>query len=118
MAVAHAQPRARGSPAACQLTPRLCTRGWLASCAGPLAWPIVDRRHAEGEEGSGVDAGEGEGEEEEEQAFSPERGNVAFGSAYDGWAFRIDQFAGGLPASVMPRAAMCLQPAGLWDAGG
>lgn len=33
------------------------------------------------------------GEEEEEQAFSPERGNVAFGSAYDGWAFRIDQFA-------------------------
>lgn len=32
-------------------------------------------------------------EEEEEQAFSPERGNVAFGSAYDGWAFRIDQFA-------------------------
>ena len=29
----------------------------------------------------------------EQVIFSPERGNVVFGSAYDGWAFRIDQFA-------------------------
>ena len=25
--------------------------------------------------------------------FRPSRGNVAFGSAHDGWAFRLDQFA-------------------------
>lgn len=55
-------------------------------------------RHADG--GADADteaeaAGRGgeAAEEEDEQAFSPERGNVAFGSAHDGWAFRIDQFA-------------------------
>lgn len=53
------------------------------------------RRLAEGGEGGADDEvhpGEEE-EEEEEQAFAPERGNVVFGSAYDGWAFRINQFA-------------------------
>lgn len=30
---------------------------------------------------------------EEAWRYSPERGNVAFGSAYHGWAFRIDTFA-------------------------
>jgi ribosome assembly protein 1 len=35
---------------------------------------------------------EGE-EEDEEDMFSPIKGNVAFASAYDGWAFQIDQFA-------------------------
>lgn len=30
---------------------------------------------------------------EEEMDFSPEKGNVAFASAHDGWAFRVDQFA-------------------------
>lgn len=29
----------------------------------------------------------------DEDVFRPEVGNVAFGSAYDGWAFRVDQFA-------------------------
>ena len=54
----------------------------LAPCA-PL------RRHgAQEEEGE-----EGPEEEEEEQEFSPEKGNVAFASAYDGWAFRLCQFA-------------------------
>lgn len=48
-----------------------------------------ERRRAEGEEGPG-ETGE---EEEEEQEFSPEKGNVAFASAYDGWAFRTSQFA-------------------------
>lgn len=47
----------------------------------------------EEEEEAGQGGNGREEEEEEEQAFSPERGNVAFGSAYDGWAFRIDQFA-------------------------
>ena len=61
------------------------------------------QRLAEGgrEAGAGAHAGEEEvteheheeEEEEEGQTFSPERGNVTFGSAYDGWAFRIDQFA-------------------------
>ena len=55
-------------------------------------------RVADGGGGSDGEAEEqavaaGEEEEEEEAAFSPERGNVAVGSAYDGWAFRIDQFA-------------------------
>ncbi len=43
----------------------------------------------------------GDGEEEagdggapEEDTFRPDRCNVAFGSAHDGWAFRLDQFAG------------------------
>lgn len=32
-------------------------------------------------------------EEDEEDAFSPERGNVVFACALDGWGFRIDHFA-------------------------
>ena len=32
-------------------------------------------------------------DDEERHLFSPERGNVVFASAYDGWAFRVDQFA-------------------------
>ena len=34
-----------------------------------------------------------EDEEEEELELSPEKGNVAFASAHDGWAFRTSQFA-------------------------
>ncbi|EFJ51620.1 hypothetical protein VOLCADRAFT_56931, partial [Volvox carteri f. nagariensis] len=36
---------------------------------------------------------EEEEEEEEGDAFDPVAGSVAFGSAADGWAFRLDQFA-------------------------
>ena len=36
---------------------------------------------------------ESEEEEEGQDVFAPERGNVAFGSAHDGWAFHIPQFA-------------------------
>ena len=32
-------------------------------------------------------------EEEDEDLFSPSKGNVAFASAHDGWAFRLTQFA-------------------------
>lgn len=32
-------------------------------------------------------------EENEEDIFQPSKGNVAFGSAHDGWAFTLDQFA-------------------------
>lgn len=32
-------------------------------------------------------------DEDDEDYFSPEKGNVAFGSAFDGWAFTIQQFA-------------------------
>jgi len=35
--------------------------------------------------------------------FSPERGNVAFASAFDGWGFRIDQFAAGRDLSSWRR---------------
>ena len=60
-----------------------------------------------GGEGGGGQAGDEPAEEEEEddeaQELSPAKGNVAFGSAYDGWAFRIGQFAelyaGGLRGS-------------------
>lgn len=41
--------------------------------------------------GSG-DAAEGP-DQDEEDIFQPSKGNVAFGSASDGWAFRLDQFA-------------------------
>jgi ribosome assembly protein 1 len=49
-------------------------------------------------------------EEEEEQQFSPEKGNVAFTSAADGWGFRTSDFAAmcaaklGGKASVLERA--------------
>ncbi|GFH18734.1 Tr-type G domain-containing protein, partial [Haematococcus lacustris] len=32
-------------------------------------------------------------EQEEADVFDPVRCNVAFGSAHDGWAFRLDQFS-------------------------
>jgi ribosome assembly protein 1 len=32
-------------------------------------------------------------EQQEEDAFAPARCDVAFGSAQDGWAFTLDQFA-------------------------
>lgn len=38
-------------------------------------------------------AADGLEEEEEEAAFSPEKGNIVFASAYDGWGFRTSQFA-------------------------
>ncbi|KAL3681346.1 hypothetical protein R1sor_024302 [Riccia sorocarpa] len=53
-----------------------------------------------------------EEEEDEEDAFAPERGNVAFGSAGDGWAFRIDQFAD-LYAAKLGASAKALKKA-LW----
>ena len=45
-------------------------------------------------EARGEKAAEAEGRAEaEEDYFNPVKGNVAFGSAYDGWAFTIQQFA-------------------------
>ena len=49
-------------------------------------------------------------EEDEDREFSPEKGNVAFASAHDGWAFRVGQFADlyeaklGFKASTLIRA--------------
>ena len=34
-----------------------------------------------------------EADQDEEDVFQPSKGNVAFGSAADGWGFRLDQFA-------------------------
>ncbi len=51
-----------------------------------------------------------EPEEDEDMEFSPEKGNVAFASAHDGWAFRVGQFADlyeaklGFKASALIRA--------------
>ena len=36
---------------------------------------------------------EAEAADDEADTFQPSRCNVAFGSAHDGWAFRLDQFA-------------------------
>lgn len=42
----------------------------------------------------GEDASQQQGDSEDEQdVFQPMQCTVAFGSAYDGWAFRLDQFA-------------------------
>jgi hypothetical protein len=35
----------------------------------------------------------GSDDDDEEDVFQPQKGNVAFGSAADGWAFSLDQFA-------------------------
>lgn len=51
-------------------------------------------------------------EEDEEDTFSPEKGNVAFASAADGWAFRIEEFAG-LYASKLGASKVSLKKA-LW----
>ncbi|BEI84129.1 hypothetical protein CcaverHIS002_0407330 [Cutaneotrichosporon cavernicola] len=44
-------------------------------------------------EGDGDDEHEFEEREDEDIYFSPERGNVLFASALDGWAFRLGKFA-------------------------
>ncbi|GIL67389.1 hypothetical protein Vafri_20793, partial [Volvox africanus] len=50
-----------------------------------------------GDDGGGGGGGGGTGpsgcEDDEADAFDPVLGSVAFGSAADGWAFRLDQFA-------------------------
>jgi ribosome assembly protein 1 len=51
-------------------------------------------RQAEGEEMNGEDdEGNYEEKEDEDLYFAPERGNVLFASAIDGWAFRLGKFA-------------------------
>ena len=74
---------------------RHCQQAFSPASASPTTPPCCRGGDDSGDEGGpGEAAAAAEEEEEEEpQAFSPERGNVAFGSAYDGWAFRIDQFA-------------------------
>ena len=47
--------------------------------------------------------------DDEDIYFAPEKGNVVLASAYDGWAFRVDQFAGlyeqklGIKASLLKK---------------
>jgi ribosome assembly protein 1 len=56
---------------------------------------VVDRetrRHEMQKEAETVIEGEEE-EDDEDIYFSPEKGNVVFSSAIDGWAFRVGQFA-------------------------
>eukprot|EP00897_Mesotaenium_endlicherianum_P004474 jgi/Mesen1/4054/ME000213S03084 len=65
----------------------------------------------DGEEDKEREEEEGE-EEEEEDAFAPEKGNVVFASAMDGWAFRLDHFAR-LYSRKMGASAPALQRA-LW----
>ncbi|CAD7704026.1 unnamed protein product [Ostreobium quekettii] len=62
----------------------------------------------------GANAAEHRDEELElkEDTFSPSKGNVAFGSAIDGWAFRTDQFAE-MYASKLGASAVSLRRA-LW----
>lgn len=46
-----------------------------------------------GDSGWRFDPGEDDADSNVSGYFSPERGNVAFASAVDGWAFRLDEFA-------------------------
>lgn len=50
---------------------------------------------ADGDTGEETEADEGEYEEKEDEDlyFAPDRGNVLFASAIDGWAFRLGKFA-------------------------
>lgn len=54
----------------------------------------------------------GDEQEEPEDAFSPEKGNVIFGSAGDGWAFRLTEFAALYAAKLKCKPAALLR--GLW----
>lgn len=54
-------------------------------------------------------AAAGEQEQEEEDVFQPSKGNVAFGSASDGWAFRLDQFADMYSAKLGAKPAALVQ---------
>ena len=69
----------------------------------------------------GVDGAAEEDEEpkeDEELELSPEKGNVAFASAADGWAFRTGQFAAlyaaklGMKGAALERGAVGRLPAG------
>ena len=73
-----------------------------------------ERRHVACREAGAEDAAEEgeEPEEDEELELSPEKGNVAFASAADGWAFRTGQFAA-LYAAKLGFSAAALQRA-LW----
>ncbi|KAK9830922.1 hypothetical protein WJX81_005694 [Elliptochloris bilobata] len=51
-----------------------------------------DARAAQPQDAGGAEEVAGD-EEGEEPVFAPEKGNVAFASAADGWAFRVGQFA-------------------------
>ncbi|BFZ57759.1 Cytoplasmic GTPase/eEF2-like protein (ribosomal bioproteinsis) [Savitreella phatthalungensis] len=55
----------------------------------------AEERRKAGETGSGDDLpGDDFDEKDDEDIyFAPEKGNVVLASAYDGWAFRVDQFA-------------------------
>ena len=59
---------------------------------------LAQRRSDEGDgnmedQGRGIDDKEYEEREDEDIYFAPERGNVLFASAIDGWAFRLGKFA-------------------------
>ncbi|KIY98160.1 hypothetical protein MNEG_9798, partial [Monoraphidium neglectum] len=73
------------------------SEAFLSEADAVLAYE--QQRQAEEEAGGGdsdcgATAGRpGEQEQEEEDAFRPSAGNVAFGSAADGWAFTVPDFA-------------------------
>lgn len=78
------------NPPFAQPWPRQCFWVPAPCCAAP-------RRAEQGEEAPGAaSAGRHDQHDDDDDApdaFDPSTGNVVFGSAADGWAFRIDQFA-------------------------
>lgn len=50
-----------------------------------------------------------EADQDEEDVFQPSKGNVAFGSASDGWAFMLDQFADMYSAKLGAKPAALVQ---------
>lgn len=69
---------------------------WREESEKRLAQRRAEEGEGEGEaNGETLDGEEGEYEEKEDEDiyFAPERGNVLFASAIDGWAFRLGRFA-------------------------
>lgn len=64
--------------------------------AEDLKWRETREQHHQQQTSSsgGIDELEFEEKEDEDIYFAPEKGNVIFSSALDGWAFTIDGFAG------------------------
>ena len=68
---------------------------FMSEADSVLAYEGAKGHHtvAEEEETAATDANAEDADADEADAFQPAHCNVAFGSAHDGWAFRLDQFA-------------------------
>lgn len=66
---------------------------WREERERRLAQRAEDQGDGDGTSGEEAEQGEYEEKEDEDLYFAPDRGNVLFASAIDGWAFRLGKFA-------------------------